>query len=49
MNVITKINLQSVKQETVLVWQQAFENRRRDPIGLDLDKLLAYLPEGADD
>ena len=49
MNVITKINLQSVELETVLVWQQAFENRRRDPLGLDLDELLDSLPEGADD
>ena len=49
MNVMTKINLQSVEPETVLAWQQAFENRRRDPIGLDLDELLDSSLEGADD
>ena len=49
MNVMTKINLQSVELETVLAWQQAFENRRRDPLGLDLDELLDSSPEGADD
>ena len=49
MNVMTKINLQSVEQETVLAWQQAFENRRRDPLGLDLDEFLDSLLEGADD
>ena len=48
MNVMTKINLQSVEQETVLAWQQAFENRRRAPLGLDLDELLDSLLEGAD-
>ena len=51
MNVITKIDLQSVELETVLAWQQAFENRRRDPLGLDLDldELLDSLLERADD
>ena len=49
MNVMTKINLQSVKPETLLAWQQAFENRRRDPLGLDLDEFLDSLLEGADD
>ena len=49
MNVMTKINLQSVEQETVLAWQQTFENRRRDPLGLDLDEFLDSLLEGADD
>ena len=48
-NVMTKIHLQSVKQETVLAWQQTFENRRRDPLGLDLDEFLDSLLEGADD
>ena len=47
MNVITKIDLQSVEQETVLAWQQTFENRRRDPLGLDLDEFLDSLLEGA--
>ena len=47
MNVMTKINLQSVEQETVLAWQQTFENRRRDPLGLDLDEFLDSLLEGA--
>ena len=46
-NVMTKINLQSVELETVLAWQQAFENRRRDPLGLDLDEFLDSLLEGA--
>ena len=46
MNVMTKINLQSVELETVLAWQQAFENRR-DPLGLDLDELIDSLLEGA--
>ena len=49
MNVITKVDLQSVELETVLAWQQAFESRRRDPIGLDLDELLDSSLEGADD
>ena len=49
MNVLTKIDLQSVELETVLAWQQAFENRRRDPLGLDLDldELLDSLLGGA--
>ena len=47
MDVIAKINLQSVAQETVLTWQQTFENRRRDPLGLDLDEFLDSLLEGA--
>ena len=49
MNVMTKINLQSVEQETVTAWQQAFENRGRDPLGLNLDELLDSLLEEADD
>ena len=49
MNVITKIDLQSVEPETVDAWQQAFENRRRDPLGVDLDEFLDSLLEGADD
>ena len=49
MNVMTKINLQSVERETVLAWQQAFENRRRDHLGSDLDDLLDSSLEGADD
>ena len=49
MNIITKINLQSVELDTVRVWQQAFENRRRDPLGLGLDEFLDSLLEGADD
>ena len=49
MNVMTKINLQSVEPETVTGWQQTFENRRRDPLGLDLDEFLDSLLEGADD
>ena len=49
MNVITKIDLQSVEQETVLAWQQTFENRRQDPLGLDLDEFLDSLLEGVDD
>ena len=32
--------------ETVFAWQQAFENRRRDPLGLDLDEFLDSLLEG---
>ena len=47
MNVITKIDLQSVELETLLAWQQAFENRGRDPLGLDLDEFLDSLLEGA--
>ena len=43
MNVLTKIDLQSVGLETVLTWQQVFENRRRDNLGLDLDELLDSL------
>ena len=49
MNVITKVDLQSVELETVLAWQQAFEKRRRDPISLVLDELLDSSLEGADD
>ena len=49
MDVLTKINLQSVELETVLIWKQTFENRRRDNLGLDLDELLDSLLEGADD
>ena len=49
MNVMTKINLQSVEQATVFTWQQTFENRRRDPSGLDLDEFLDSLLEGTDD
>ena len=49
MNVMTKIDLQSVELETVLAWQQACENRRRDPIDLELDELLDSSLEGADD
>ena len=49
MNVMTKINLQSVEQETLLAWQRAFENRRRNPLGLDLDEFLDSLLKGADD
>ena len=49
LDVITKIDLQSVEQETVLAWQQAFENRRRDPLGLDLDEFLDSLLEGTED
>ena len=46
MDVMTKINLQSVELETVTAWRQAFENRRRDPLGLDLDEFLDSLLEG---
>ena len=49
MNVITKINLQSVEPETLVAWQQAFENKRRNPLGLGLDEFLDSLLEGADD
>ena len=49
MNVMAKINLQSVEPETVTAWQQTFENRRRDILGLDLDEFLDSLLEGADD
>ena len=49
MDVMTKIDLQSVEQETILTWQQTFENRRRDHLGLDLDEFLDSLLEGADD
>ena len=49
MNVMTKIDLQSVEQETVTAWQQTFENRTRDPLGLDLDEFLDSLLEGAAD
>ena len=49
MNVMTKIDLQGVELETVLAWQQTFENRRRDPIGLDLDEFLDSSLEGAYD
>ena len=37
-NVVTKIDLLSVDLETVLAWQQALENRRRDPLGLGLEE-----------
>ena len=37
-NVITKIDLLSVDLETVLAWQEALENRRRDPLGLGLEE-----------
>ena len=47
MDVITKINLQSVEPETVTAWQQTFENRRRANLGLDLDEFLDSLLEGA--
>ena len=46
MNVMTKINLQSVEPETVTAWQQTFENRRRDHLGLDLDEFLDSMLEG---
>ena len=49
MNVMTKINLQSVEPETVLAWQQAFENRRRDHLGSDQDELPDPSLKGADD
>ena len=49
MDVMTKIDLQSVEQATVLTWQQTFENRRRAPLGLDLDEFLDSLLEAADD
>ena len=49
MDVMTKIDLQSVEQETILTWQQTFEKRRRDHLGLDLDEFLDSLLEGADD
>ena len=32
--------------ETVFACQQAFENRRRDPLGLDLDEFLDSLLDG---
>ena len=35
--------------ETVFACQQMFENRRRDPLGFDLDEFLDSLLEGADD
>ena len=44
---LPKIDLQSVEQETGFVWTQTFENRRRDPLGLDLDEFLDSLLEGA--
>ena len=47
--VIANIDLQSVELETVLVWQETLENRRRDNLGLDLDEFLDSLLEGADD
>ena len=48
-NVMTKINLQSVEPETVAAWQQAFENRRRDNLDLDLDELFdSFLEEASD-
>ena len=47
MDVITKINLQSVGSEIVTAWQQTFENRRMDNPGLDLDEFLDSLLEGA--
>ena len=37
-DVITKIDFLSVDLETVLAWQQALENRRRDPLGLGLEE-----------
>ena len=46
-DVLTKVDLQSVEQETVIAWQQTFENRTRDPLGLDLDEFLDSLLEGA--
>ena len=46
LDVITKINLQSVELETVLAWQQTFDNRRRDHLGLDLDEFFDSLLEG---
>ena len=49
MNVITKIDLQSEEPETVTAWQETYENRRRDNLGLDLDEFLDALLEGADD
>ena len=49
MNVLTKIDLQSVEPMTMLAWQQTFENRRRDNLGLNMDELLDSLLEGADD
>ena len=49
MDVMTRIDLQSVEQATVLTWQQTFENRSRDPHGLDLDKFLDSLLEGAEE
>ena len=49
MDVITKIDLQSVEPVTVVTWQQTFENRRRNPLGFDLDEFLDSLLEGADD
>ena len=49
MDVITKIDLQSVEPVTVVTWQQTFENRRRNPLGLDLDEFLDSLLEWAED
>ena len=46
MDVVTKINLQSVELEKVLTWQQTFENRRREHLGLDLDEFLDSFLEG---
>ena len=47
MDVLAKIDFQSVELGTVLIWQQTFENRRRDRLGLDLDEFLDSLLEGA--
>ena len=48
MDVITKIDLQSVDLEAILAWQLTFESRTRDNLGLDLDEFLdALLEEGA--
>ena len=49
MDVITKIDLQSVEPETVTAWQQTLESRRRNPLGLVLDEFLDSLLVGADD
>ena len=49
MDVIIKMDLQSVELETALTWQQTFANRRRDNLGLDLGEFRDSLLEGADD
>ena len=46
MNVMTKIDLQSIALETVLTRQQTFGKRRRDHLGLDLNDFLDSLLEG---